>query len=105
MLRSDADRHQRQLTRVLAEYARHYNEHRPHRALQQQPPQPQPRIVALDTARIRRRPMLGGLINEYAQAAEPNPISEPQRVGKMEVPGVWAAMPVHHANERPGEQA
>jgi Integrase core domain len=37
-----------QLTQVLTEY-------RPHRALQQQPPQPPPRVVDLDTARVRRR--------------------------------------------------
>jgi transposase InsO family protein len=60
---------QRQLSRVLAEYAEHYNQHRPHRALQQQPPQPRPRVVNLDMVRVRRRPILGGLINEYAQAA------------------------------------
>jgi putative transposase len=60
---------QQQLTLVLTEYARHYNYHRPHRALQQQPPQPRPRVVDLDTTRVRRRPILGGLINEYARAA------------------------------------
>jgi transposase InsO family protein len=60
---------ERHLTNVLAEYATHYNGHHPHRALDQQPSNPPPRIVDLDTARVRRRPILSGLINEYSQAA------------------------------------
>jgi hypothetical protein len=54
---------------VLAEYSEHYNDHRRHRALDQRPPNPSPQIVDLNTARVRRRPILGGLINEYTQAA------------------------------------
>jgi len=54
---------------VLAEYARHYNQHRPHRSLDQQPPNPPPKAVDLNNARVHRRPILGGLINEYTQAA------------------------------------
>ena len=61
--------HERHLATVLAQYVRHYNQHRPHRALQQRPPNPSPRVVDLDTARVRQRPILGGLINEYSQAA------------------------------------
>jgi putative transposase len=60
---------ERHLTNVLAEYTAHYNGHRPHRALDQRPPNPSPQIVDLNTARVRRRPILGGLINEYSQAA------------------------------------
>jgi putative transposase len=60
---------ERHLTNVPTEYTTHYNRHRPHRTLDQQPPNPPPQIVNLDTARIRRRPILGGLINEYSQAA------------------------------------
>jgi transposase InsO family protein len=60
---------ERHLSSVLAEYTRHYNEHRPHRALGQQPPDPPPHAVDLAAARVRRRPILGGLINEYEQAA------------------------------------
>lgn len=61
--------HERHLATVLAQYVHHYNQHRPHRALQQRPPNPSPRLVDLDTARVRQRPILGGLINEYSRAA------------------------------------
>jgi len=57
------------LAAVLREYVAHYNGHRPHRSLGQQPPNPQPEVVDLDAARVHRRPILGGLINEYSQAA------------------------------------
>jgi transposase InsO family protein len=57
------------LRNVLAEYARHYNGHRPHQGLQQEPPQCQPDITVDITARIERRQVLGGLISEYRRAA------------------------------------
>ncbi|WP_327010735.1 integrase core domain-containing protein [Dactylosporangium sp. NBC_01737] len=60
---------QRHLTSVLTEYTAHYNCHRPHRSLSQQPPNPPPQVVDLTAARVQRRPILGGLINEYTQAA------------------------------------
>jgi len=60
---------ERQLATVLAGYTRHYNDHRPHRSLGQRPPNPPPQADNLTTARIHRRPILGGLINEYSQAA------------------------------------
>jgi putative transposase len=60
----------RQLVLVLAEYADHYNGHRPHRALGQAPPLGPREPVALAPAgRIVRRDRLGGLIHEYAQVA------------------------------------
>jgi putative transposase len=59
------------LERVLREYAAHHNTHRPHRALEQQPPVPRP--VALATHNrpfgVRRRDRLGGLLHEYELAA------------------------------------
>jgi putative transposase len=70
------DRH---LAAVLAEYTAHYNSHRPHRSLDQQPPNPAPHVVDLNDTRIRRRPILGGLINEYSQAAQPSRLCEPHR--------------------------
>jgi putative transposase len=60
----------RQLRSVLAEYADHYNGHRPHRALEQEPPlRPGVPVTLAPPARIVRRDRLGGLIHEYAQAA------------------------------------
>jgi putative transposase len=60
---------ERNLRRILAEYTRHYNGHRPHQALRQEPPQRQLSQAVDITARIERRQVLGGLINEYRGAA------------------------------------
>ena len=59
---------ERHLRKVLAEFAGHYNGHRPHQSLQQEPPQRPGRAVDI-TARIERRQVLSGLINEYRRAA------------------------------------
>jgi transposase InsO family protein len=60
---------ERHLAAVLASYAAHYNEHRPHRSLGQQPPAPRPQVPHVTAAKVERHPILGGLINEYSQAA------------------------------------
>jgi putative transposase len=60
---------ERHLRTVLAQYGAHYNRQRPHRALQLRPPRPDLPAPDLDYRRIRRRPLLGGLINEYERAA------------------------------------
>jgi len=60
---------QRHLRGVLAEFARHYNGHRPHQGLQQEPPMRRPSEPVDITARIERRQVLGGLISEYSRAA------------------------------------
>ncbi|GII26468.1 integrase core domain-containing protein [Planosporangium mesophilum] len=60
---------ERHLVAVLREYVAHYNGHRPHRSLDQQPLNPQPEVIDLNAARVQRRPILSGLINEYSQAA------------------------------------
>jgi transposase InsO family protein len=60
---------ERHLRRVLDEYARHYNGRRPHRALQLRPPRSDCPVIDLTHERIKRRPVLGGLINEYERAA------------------------------------
>jgi putative transposase len=59
---------QRHLRVVLAEYVRHYNGRRPHRGRDLRPPQPTHPVADLSHERIVRRPVLGGLINEYERA-------------------------------------
>jgi putative transposase len=61
----------RHLNHVLVIYIRHYNEHRPHRALGQQAPVSCDQRIAdvIDLDRVRRRDLLGGLIHEYELAA------------------------------------
>ena len=58
----------RHFEHVLRVYRRHYNEHRPHRALQLLPPNgrdPTPRSASTE---LRRRDLLGGLIHKYEAA-------------------------------------
>ena len=59
----------RHLDHVLRAYSEHYNRQRPHRALALAAPvadkgNPAP----VDPRQVRRRDVLGGLINEYHQA-------------------------------------
>jgi putative transposase len=58
---------------VLDQYVGHYNSHRPHQDLNLRPPRspdiPSATIPGLTTRKPRRRQVLGGLINEYQQAA------------------------------------
>jgi transposase InsO family protein len=59
---------QRHATTVLHEYERHYNAHRPHRALSQAAPlRPLPDRATTEIHDIRRRDRLGGLLHEYQQ--------------------------------------
>jgi transposase InsO family protein len=62
------------LRAVLTEYQTHYNMARPHQGIAQHVPDadrdtPGATVTGLDTARIHRRSVLGGLINEYTHAA------------------------------------
>jgi putative transposase len=55
---------------VLGEYVEHYNRHRPHQSLDQQPPHPPTPVTWPHTgSAILCRHVLGGLINEYERAA------------------------------------
>ena len=60
---------ERHLATILGEYTAHYNQHRPHRSLGQRPPEPRSGVTDVAADNIRRRPILGGLISEYSQAA------------------------------------
>jgi transposase InsO family protein len=66
----------RQLEHVLHVYVRHFNELRPHRALELRPPDggnrrdpPPAGTLYAPAAEIQRRDLLGGLIHEYQAAA------------------------------------
>jgi putative transposase len=66
----------RHLEHVVCVYAKHYNEHRPHRSLAQQPPLAKPPPMRRRPSRepphldrLRRRDRLGGLLHEYELAA------------------------------------
>ena len=60
---------ERHLRTILAQYEGHYNGRRPHRSRQLRPPRPDHPIADLSQERVKRRPVLGGLINEYERAA------------------------------------
>ena len=61
---------ERHLRLVLGEYVDHYNTHRPHRTLQQNPPARRSHPPAAVTSmRVARRDRLGGLTREYDQVA------------------------------------
>ena len=60
---------ERHLRSILGEYVGHYNGHRPHQSRQQRPPDRDDQArVPLDLP-VQRRKVLGGVINEYYQAA------------------------------------
>ncbi|SRR5258706_9196894 len=57
---------QRHLWNVLTEYTAHYNVARPHQGLEQQAPIP---FRASREGQVRRRDVLGGVINDYYRQA------------------------------------
>ena len=59
----------RHLRTILMQYAARCNGRRPHRGRQLRPPRPDHPVADLSRKRIERRPVLGGLINEYERAA------------------------------------
>ena len=56
---------ERHLHRILAEYGRHFNGHRPHQGRSLRPPLHDPGEVIDVTARIHRRKTVTGLISQY----------------------------------------
>ena len=64
---------ERHLRSILDEYAGHYNWHRPHQSRHQRPPDQDGQPDAPLNLPARRREVLGGVINEYYQAASANP--------------------------------
>jgi putative transposase len=60
---------ERHLRGVLAQYSLPYNRQRPHRSLELRPPRPDAIVSEPIRGRIRRQPILGGLINRYEAAA------------------------------------
>ena len=60
---------ERHLRSVLGEYAGHYNGHRPHQSRQQRPPDQDGQVGVPRDLPVQRRKVLGGVINEYYQAA------------------------------------
>jgi putative transposase len=59
----------RHLEAVLAEYVRHFNDHRPHALHQAAPLRALPPPASPPLLHLRRRDRLGGLIHEYTQVA------------------------------------
>jgi putative transposase len=65
---------ERHLRAVLTDYQSHYNTARPHQGIAQHVPDDGPdaartTMIKVDRQQIRRKPVLGGLINEYTHAA------------------------------------
>ena len=65
---------ERHLRGILAEYQAHYNMARPHQGIAQHvpdggPDSPRATVTGVGLQQIRRKPVLGGLINEYSRAA------------------------------------
>jgi len=65
---------ERHLRALLADYQAHYNMARPHQSIAQRIPggehhPPRATVTGVGTQHIRRKPVLGGLINEYTHAA------------------------------------
>jgi hypothetical protein len=69
MHRPDAHLQQTSAITVLDQFARHYNDHRPHQGQQHRPPNHHPDAVIPLNAPIHRHRVLGGTINEYRRAA------------------------------------
>ena len=85
---------ERRLWRILAEYSRHYNEHRPHQSREQRPPLHEPGQTVDVTARIERRQVVHGLITNTGE--QPN---EHRNTSSEPVCELW-----HGTGEGPGQR-
>ncbi|MEU5031536.1 integrase core domain-containing protein [Streptomyces milbemycinicus] len=68
---------ERHLRAVLTTYAEHYNTGRAHRSLDLRAPDDRPSVIPLPAAVVRRRRLLGGLLNEY-HTTPPQRLLHPQ---------------------------
>jgi putative transposase len=94
---------QRHLHRTLSEYVDHYDSHRPHRALNQKPPDGSIYIApADDNIRVRRRDRLGGLLTSIRRSHEVTALSAPtgrhtrqpsDEYSSVDRTGRWAHIP------------
>ncbi|MFJ1998987.1 integrase core domain-containing protein [Streptomyces asiaticus] len=66
---------ERHLRTVLDQYAEHYNAGRAHRGLDLRAPDDDPNVIPLPATTVRRRQVLGGLLNDY----HPTPPRPPYR--------------------------
>jgi putative transposase len=74
--------HERHARTVLNQYVRHFNDHRPHRALNQAAPlRSLPPPASPSQLHLRRRDLLGGLIHEYARSHDVDDQSGTHRLG------------------------
>ncbi|MEU1628429.1 integrase core domain-containing protein [Streptomyces sp. NPDC020096] len=55
--------------KLLQDYCRHFNSHRPHQGRNQLAPSDDPNVIPLPAARIERRAAVTGIINEYHRAS------------------------------------
>ncbi|MGI5135504.1 MULTISPECIES: integrase core domain-containing protein [unclassified Streptomyces] len=55
--------------KILHNYARHHNRHRPHQGRGRRAPLDEANVIPLPPARIERRQAVGGLIDEYHRSS------------------------------------
>jgi transposase InsO family protein len=65
---------EKHLSKILTEYIKHYDDHRPHQSRGQRPPNVETTVTRpitdlADIRSVQRQPILGGLINQYHRAA------------------------------------
>ncbi|MFF2159764.1 integrase core domain-containing protein [Streptomyces sp. NPDC058175] len=55
--------------KILRDYAKHFNTHRPHQGRNQLAPHDDPNVIPLATTGMQRRQAVASLINEYHRAS------------------------------------